>query len=317
MNKKNFVQIADKKIGPDQPVFIAAEIGINHNGSLDMVKKLIDVAVEAGADAVKFQKRTVPIVYTKEELERPREVPESIILNALRRRVLPEEAVRRLKSDISNTTNGDLKYALELTEEEYRTIDRYCQEKNILWLASCWNEESVDFMDRFNLPCYKIASACLTDDGLLKHTRGKGKPIILSTGMSTMEEIEHAVKVLGADDLIILHCISTYPAQNKELNLKIIQTLQNRFPSVPIGYSGHEVGLPPSLIAVVLGAKLVERHLTLDRAMWGCDQAASVEPQGLKRLVRDIRMWEEVKGDGVKRLLDSEIPIMNKLRRKK
>jgi len=311
------VKIQNNLIGPKNPIFIVAEIGINHNGDINIAKKLIDVAIEAGCQAVKFQKRTVPVVYKKEDLERPREVPREIILNALKRGVLPEENVKRLKDDIeNNTTNGDLKYALEFVEGEYRIIDEYCKEKGILWFTSCWDKESVDFIDKFNPPCYKIASPCLTDDDLLRHTRSKGKLIILSTGMSTIEEIEQAVEVLGKDDLILLHCVSTYPAKNEELNLRVIQFYQKKFQPILIGYSGHEVGLPPSLMAAVLGASVIERHITLDRAMWGSDQAASLEPQGLKCLIRDIRIWEVVKGDGIKCLLDSEIPIKQKLRRK-
>ena len=278
-------------IGLGEPVFVIAEIGINHNGDIEIAKKLIDTAVKAGANAVKFQKRTIDVVYTREELAKDRDNP-------------------------FGSTNGDLKRGLEFGEDEYREIDRYCREKGILWFASCWDEGSVDFIDKFNPPYYKIASASLTDDELLRHTRSKGKPIILSTGMSTIEEIEHAVEVLGRESLILMHTVATYPAENKDLNLRVIYTLRQKFPDLPIGYSGHEVGLPPSLIAVVLGACVVERHITLDRAMWGSDQSASVEPSGLERLVRDIRLCEEVIGDGVKRVIEAEIPVKEKLRRK-
>jgi N-acetylneuraminate synthase len=284
------VQIADKLIGEGQPKYFIAEIGINHNGSLDQAKQLVDVAVECGCDAVKFQKRTVDVVYTAEELARPRENP-------------------------FGDTNGDLKRGLEFGEKEYSEIDRYCKEKNIQWIASCWDEASVDFIAKFDPPCYKLASASLTDDGLLKHHRKIGKPIILSTGMSTMEQIEHAVEVLGADNLIILHSTSTYPAQPNELNLKMILTLKEKF-SGPIGYSGHEIGLAPTFAAAVLGAQVLERHITLDRSMWGSDHAASIEPQGLKRLLVDIREFDVTIGDGVKKIYESEIPIIDKLRRK-
>jgi len=212
------------------------------------------------------------------------------------------------------STNGDLKRGLEFGQAEYEEIDRYCREKGILWYASCWDEGSVDFIEQFNPPCYKIASACLTDDNLLRHHRRYGRPIILSTGMSTLAQIDHAVDVLGTDDLVILHSTSTYPSQIEELNLRTIQTLQERY-DVPVGYSGHEVGLATSVAAVALGACMIERHVTLDRAMWGSDQAASVEPQGFWRLVKDIRGVEKALGDGVKRIWPSEIPIMNKLRR--
>ncbi|OGJ63443.1 N-acetylneuraminate synthase [Candidatus Peribacteria bacterium RIFCSPHIGHO2_02_FULL_53_20] len=285
------VQIGKHLIGPDQPCFMIAEIGINHNGDMAIAKKLIDAAATSGCDAVKFQKRTVDTVYTKEELARPRENP-------------------------FGTTNGDLKRGLEFGERQYKEIDGYCKTKGIMWLASCWDEASVDFMDQFNPPCYKIASASLTDDALLKYHRSKGKPILLSTGMSTLAQIDHAVEVLGKKDLIVLHCTSTYPSKPEELNLRAITTLRERY-GVPIGYSGHEVGLSTSFAAAVIGACIVERHITLDRAMWGSDQAASVEPQGFERLTRDIRVWEVARGDGVKKVYESELPILEKLRRKK
>ena len=278
-------------MGDGEPVVIVAEIGINHNGSLETAKKLIDVAVEAGCDAVKFQKRTIEVVYTPEELARPRE-------------------------SVFGNTNGDLKRGLEFGEKEYQEIDRYCKEKGILWFASPWDEGSADFLAKFDIPCYKIASASLTDDNLLKHIRTKGKPIILSTGMSTVDQIRHAVEVLGEDDLILLHCTSTYPGADEELNLKVIPRLKEQF-SCPIGYSGHEVGVYSSLVAAVLGACVVERHITLDRAMWGSDQAASLEPQGIERLVRDIQRVPIWLGDGKKKVYESELPILQKLRRVK
>ncbi len=283
------VKIGNHLVGDGHPAYIVAEIGINHNGDLDIAKKLIDVAAIAGCQAVKFQKRTVDVVYSKEELARPRESP-------------------------FGTTNGDLKRALEFGLEEYQEIDRYCKEKKIAWFASCWDEASVDFIDQFDVPCYKIASACLTDDGLLRHTRAKGKPILLSTGMSTLEQIDHAVEILGKQDLILLHTCSTYPAEYAELNLRVINTLKERY-GVLAGYSGHETGLSTTISTIPLGACVVERHITLDRAMWGSDQAASVEPQGFMRLVRDIRLVEMALGDGVKRVIDREVPIMKKLRR--
>lgn len=276
-------------MGDGHPCYVIAEIGINHNGSFDIAKQLIDAACDSGCDAVKFQKRTVDVIYTKEELAKPRENPFGPI-------------------------NGDLKRGLEFGLKEYRQIDSYCKSKGIVWFASCWDEGSVDFIDQFNPPCYKIASACLTDDNLLKHHRAKGKPVILSTGMSDIKMIEHAVGVLGTTDLVIMHCTSTYPSKTEELNLKGITTLRDKF-DVPIGYSGHEVGLYTSMAATVLGACMVERHITLDRAMWGSDQAASVEPQGMKRLVTDIRTWENARGDGHIKIYESEVPIIKKLRR--
>ncbi|MGD0225692.1 MAG: N-acetylneuraminate synthase family protein [Terriglobia bacterium] len=283
------VRIGKRLVGDGHPCYVVAEIGINHNGDLDLVKRLISVAHVAGCDAVKFQKRTVDVVYSPEELARPRESP-------------------------FGTTNGDLKRGLEFGVDEYREIDRYCHEVKVPWFASCWDEESVDLIDQFNPPCYKIASATLTDDNLLRHTRNKGKPIILSTGMSTVEQIDHALEVLGTKDLVLLHACSTYPAHYEELNLRAIATLRERY-GVPVGYSGHETGLPASVAAVALGICVLERHITLDRAMWGTDHAASLEPNGITRLVSYMRLVEKSMGDGVKRVLEREHPIIKKLRR--
>lgn len=311
------VKIDGKYIGEGYPCFVVAEIGINHNGSLDVAKKLIDVAVESGCDAVKFQKRSVPTVYSLDELQKSREVPPLIISAAIQRGVLDSSAITRLvSSNLQNTTNGDLKWALELTEDEYAKINDYCKEKGIIWFASPWDESSVDFLDKFNPPAYKIASASLTDSGLLKHIRSKGKPIILSTGMSTLNQIHKAVDILGRDNLVLMHTVSTYPSEEHHVNLSAIRTLANEFPSVPIGYSGHERGVSISVNAVAFGASVVERHITLDRAMWGSDQAASLEPKGLELLVRDIRVFEKAKGDGIKAVLVAEEPILKKLRRK-
>ena len=285
------VKIADKIIGDGYPCFIIAEIGINHNGSVTLAKKMIDIAVTTGCDAVKLKKRTVDVVYTKEELAKER------------------------KSVFGNT-NGDLKRGLEFGEKEYREIDEYCKRKGILWFASCWDEGSVDFMEKFDIPCYKIASASLTDDNLLKYTRAKQKPILLSTGMSTMEEIRHAVSILGEDNLVIFHCTSTYPSNTEEMNLRVIETFKREF-DCPIGYSGHERGVTPSVLAVALGANAVERHITVDRTNWGSDQAASLEMAGLYHMVRDIRQVPALLGNGVKIVYPREIPIIEKLRRVK
>jgi N-acetylneuraminate synthase len=285
----HMVDIAGRPVGHDEPSFIVAEIGINHNGDLGLARKLISAAVTAGCDAVKFQKRTVDVVYTAEDLARPRESP-------------------------FGTTNGDLKRGLELDQDAFAAIDEYCRMLGILWFASCWDEGSVDFLEPFDPPCYKIASASLTDDSLLRHHRRYGRPIILSTGMSELEEIDHAVEILGTDDLVLLHATSTYPSQPTELNLRAIATLRERY-GVPVGYSGHEVGLSTTVAARALGACMIERHITLDRAMWGSDQAASVEPFGFQRLVRDVRAVETALGDGVKVVYDSEIPVQEKLRR--
>lgn len=283
------VKIGNKCIGDKQPCFIIAEIGINHNGSIELAKKMIDMAIKAGCDAVKFQKRTVDIVYTKEELAKER-------------------------SSVFGNTNGDLKRGLEFGFNEYSQIDKYCKEKGIIWFASCWDEESVDFINQFDVPCFKIASASLTDDKLLKHTKSKGKPILLSTGMSTMEEIRHAVEILGENNLVIYHCTSTYPSDSNETNLRVIESFKQEF-NCPIGYSGHERGITPSIIAVALGACSVERHITTDRTNWGSDQAASLEFTGLSHMVRDIRQVPALLGDGIKKVYEREIPIKEKLRR--
>jgi N-acetylneuraminate synthase len=283
------VKIGDVTVGDGHPCYLVAEIGINHNGEMGLARMLVDVAAEAGWNAVKFQKRTIEVVYSREELDRPRESPFGL-------------------------TNEDLKCGLEFSLEQYRQIDVHCRQKSIPWFASCWDEASVDFIDQFDVPCYKIAAASLTDDALLRHTRSKGKPIILSTGMSTMDQVDHAVEVLGSRDLILLQAVSTYPATYDELNLAAITTLRNRY-GVPVGYSGHETGIPTSIAAAALGACIVERHITLDRAMWGSDQAASLGPNGIRLLATDIRLVESAMGDGVKRVYDREVPNMLKLRR--
>ena len=283
------VRIGSKWVGDRYPCYIIAEIGINHNGDIDLARRLISVAVAAGCDAVKFQKRTVDAVYTPEELA-----------NARENRFGP--------------TNGDLKRGLEFGYDDYRLIARYCREVKMPWFASCWDEASVDFIDQFDPPCFKVASASLTDDSLLRHTRSKGKPIILSTGMSTVEEIDHAVEVLGRDELILLHACSAYPARYTELNLRAIPTLRGRY-EVPVGYSGHETGLPATVASVALGACCIERHITLDRAMWGSDQAASLEPNGIGKVVSYVRIVENSLGDGVKRVVEREQEVIKKLRR--
>ncbi|MDL1926494.1 N-acetylneuraminate synthase [Anaerolineae bacterium AMX1] len=255
-------------VGDGHPAYVIAEIGINHNGDVGIAKEMISAAAHAGADAVKFQKRT-PDVSTPEAQ----------------------------KSQMRETPWGYIPY-----------ID-------IAWMVSVWDEPAVDFMEQFDTPAYKIPSASLTDHALLKYTRKTGKPVIISTGMSTMEQIHKGVKAVGEENLVIMHCTSAYPCEPEELNLKMIETLRREFPNTPIGYSGHEVGLVPSTIAVSLGACMVERHLTLDRAMWGSDQAASVEPGGFERLVKYIRVTEAALGDGVKKVYESEKSSLKKLRR--
>jgi N-acetylneuraminate synthase len=283
------VKIGDAWVGDGHPCYVVAEIGINHNGDVELAKRLIDMAEAAGCNAVKFQKRTVDVVYSADELGRPRESP-------------------------FGTTNGDLKRGLEFGLEEYQEIDRFCRDTGVAWFASCWDEGSLDFIEQFDPPCYKIASASLTDDALLRYHRAKGRPIILSTGMSTWDEIDHAVDVLGTDELIVLHATSTYPSEYDELNLRVIPALRERF-GVPIGFSGHETGIPTTSAAVALGACMVERHVTMERSMWGSDQAASLGPSGITRLVRDVRLVELALGDGDKRVYERERPIIEKLRR--
>jgi len=286
------IMIGNRKVGDGHSTYIVAEIGINHNGSLEIAKSLIDVAVKTGVDAVKLQKRTPELCVPPDQQKHMRETPWGYI------------------------SYLDYRYKIEFGLNEYREIDRYCQQKNMPWFASVWDEPSVDFLQQFNPIWYKIPSASLTDKNLLLHARQTGKPIILSTGMSTMHQIKAAVKLLGEENLLITHATSTYPCDPEELNLKMIRTLVETF-SCPIGYSGHEVGLIPTVVAVSMGACLVERHITLDRAMWGSDQAASVEPGGMERLVKYIRVTEKALGDGVKRVYDSEVPSLRKLRRVK
>lgn len=289
MNKT--IKIGNKLVGEGQPCFIIAEIGINHNGSMDLAKKLIDIAVESGCDAVKFQKRTIDVVYTSEELA-------------------------RIRPNKFGNTNGDLKRGLEFGFEEFSELNDYCRQKNIMWMASCWDEASVDFIEQFNPPAYKIASACLTDKELLTHTKATGKPVILSTGMSSLEEIDSAVKILGAENTIVMQCTATYPSDNNDLNLLVIPQFKERYQTV-VGYSGHERGIAPSFLAAVMGASVVERHITVDRTLWGSDHAASLEPLGLKKMVRDIRSIKSMLGDGNKVVYQDEKPIIEKLRRKK
>lgn len=283
------VIIANKTIGDNSPCFIIAEIGINHNGSLDLAKKMIDEAVIAGCDAVKFQKRTINKVYTPQELD-------------------------AYRPNYYGNTNRDLKLGLELSFEDYCEIDSYCKSKSIMWFASCWDKESVDFIEQFDVPCHKIASALLTDDDFLYRIKMTNKPLLLSTGMSTMDEIRHAVKLLGEENLILYHCTSTYPNEHSEINLRVIEQFRNEF-NCPIGYSGHEKGLLPSILSVELGACSIERHITVDRTLWGSDQAASLEPEGLRRMVRDVREVKKILGDGKKVVYASEIPIKEKLRK--
>ncbi len=284
------VRIGNKLVGDGHPAYIVAEVGINHNGDLQMAKELIQAAKHAGVDAVKFQKRTPELCVPPEQRNQMRETPWGYI------------------------TYLDYRYRVEFTEKEYDEIDRYSKEIGMDWFASVWDEPSVDFLERYNPIAYKVPSASLTDKGLLTHLRKTGRPLILSTGMSTTEQIKSAVKLIGEENLVITHATSAYPCDPNELNLRMIQTLRKTF-SCPIGYSGHEVGLVTSAVAVGLGACMVERHITLDRALWGSDQSASVEPGGFERLVKYIRVTEMAIGDGVKKVYESELPSLRKLRR--
>ncbi|MDZ4168048.1 MAG: N-acetylneuraminate synthase family protein [Coriobacteriia bacterium] len=276
-------------VGPEHPCYVIGEIGINHIGDIEIAKRLIQIASAAGCDAVKFQKRTPSICVPAAQRDLMRETPWGYI------------------------SYMDYRERVEFGIEEYRAIDEHCRKHDIQWSASCWDEPSVEFMEQFDLPCFKIASASLTDDSLLKRTRATGKPVMLSTGMSTIEQIDKAVDILGTDNLVLLHAVSTYPARYDELNLRVMETLRERY-DVPIGYSGHETGLASTVAAVALGACVVERHITLDRSMWGSDQAASLEPSGLTKLVRDIRLVETSLGSPEKKVLERELPIVARLR---
>lgn len=287
------VRVGNKHIGKDNPVFFIAEIGINHNGSLDIAKKLIDVASFAGCDAVKFQKRD------------------------------PEEAVPEGQKGIMRETPWGLmsylnyKKKMEFWEDEYDQIDRYCSEKGVPWSVSCWDMPSLEFIKRYEIPFLKIPSALITHTEYLKKVKefkDKGIPLFVSTGMSDMKRVKKVVDFLGNDNLIIMHAVGTYPVRHEDVNLNVIKSYKEQF-NCPIGYSGHEVGLQVSLAAVALGANVIERHITLDRSMWGTDQAASVETQGIIRLMRDIRIIEKSFGTGVKRIMDSEESVIKKLRK--
>lgn len=288
---KNEIRLSQRWVGDKHPVYIIAEIGINHNGDLNIARRLIEGAAKAGCDAVKFQKRTPDLCVPKDQRDILRDTPWGIM------------------------SYIEYRHKVEFNKSQYAQIDRICKENKIDWFASCWDEEAVDFMEQFDPPCYKVASASLTDAGLLKKKRDTGRLMIVSTGMSTMAEIKAAVDLIGTQDLLLAHSTSTYPCKVEELNLEMIHTLKHLYPSVPVGYSGHETGLAPTWAAVAMGACFVERHVTLDRAMWGSDQAASVEISGLERLVANIRDIEKAKGDGIKKVYDSELGPRKKLRR--
>jgi len=285
------VKINGTEISKDSDVYLIAEIGINHNGDLDTALKLIAEAKKSGFNAVKFQKRTVDIVYSPEELA-------------------------QLRENVFGKTNGDLKRGLEFSEKDYLEINKFCKDQEIDWFASPWDVKSVDFLENLDVVAHKVASACNSDRDLLKRINETGKPVLFSTGMSTLEMIEKALNYLDHSRLVLLHTVSTYPAENSKLNLNWMNILKKNFPNIPIGYSGHEVGIMPSVVAVAkYGACCVERHITLDRAMWGSDQAASLEPAGMKKLVSYIREVPQLHGSDLKVILNEEEAISKKLRR--
>ncbi|MCD4672610.1 MAG: N-acetylneuraminate synthase family protein [Anaerolineaceae bacterium] len=284
------IQIGNRTVGEGYPTYIVAEIGINHNGDMEVTKELIRRAKKAGVDAIKLQKRTPELCVPLEQRSQMRDTPWGYI------------------------TYMDYRQKVEFGKEEYEEIDRYCKQEGINWFVSVWDEEAADFMEQFDPVCYKAPSASLTDLPLLRKMRATGRPIILSSGMSTMKEIDAALEAIGQDNMLLCHSTSAYPCPPDELNLRMINTLQEKY-ECPIGYSGHEVGLITSVVAASMGACLVERHYTLDRAMWGSDQSASVEPAGFERMVKYIRVTEKAMGDGVKRVYDSELAGLRKLRR--
>lgn len=290
-NQNRSVRIGNREVGTGHPTYIIAEIGINHNGSLDVAKKLIEGSKKAGCDAVKFQKRTPDVCVPKDQWNIERDTP------------------------WGRMTYIDYRYKVEFTEKDYAEIDRFAKEVGIDWFASCWDVPAVDFMEKFNPPCYKVASASLTDLELLQALKKTGRPVILSSGMSTQHEVDMGIEVLAGSPLLLAQSTSAYPCKIEELNLRVINTFQQRYPNIPIGYSGHETGLAPSYAAVALGAAFVERHITLDRSMWGTDQSASLELVGLERLVRGVRDIEAALGDGEKRVFESEHGPRKKMRK--
>jgi len=285
------MEINKTKIGEDFPVYVIAEIGINHNGFLENAFKLIDLAKDAGCNAVKFQKRTPELSTPKDQWNVIRDTP------------------------WGQMTYIDYKKRIEFNIDDYKKIDSYCNKNKITWFASCWDEQSVEDMASIDIQCFKIASASLTDSETIAKMLTYNIPIILSTGMSTESEIDKAVNSINLKEIGLMHSTSAYPCPPEELNLRMINTLKIKYPQHVIGYSGHETGLPTTSVALAFGAKIIERHITLDRAMWGTDHAASLGPVGLRSLVGHIRSVEKALGDGVKKVYNSEIPVKEKLRR--
>ncbi len=285
------IEIAGRLVGEGQPCYIIAEAGVNHNGDPALAKKLIDIAADAGADAVKFQKRTPSEILTAAALERPYTVPTSL-----------------------GATYGEHRERLELSADDFRMLLAHAKERGITLLASAWDNTSVDFLDALGIPAYKVASADCSNLPLIDYTARKGKPMLLSTGMSDLSEVDEAVETARrhTDQIVLFQCTSTYPADNDQLNLRVILTYKERYGCV-VGYSGHERGLAPTEAAVAIGASVIERHFTIDRTMIGPDHAASLEPMGLQRLVRNIRNIEKALGSPEKKMLEAERPVRDRL----
>ena len=288
---KNTIKIGNKIIGEGYPCFIIAEAGVNHNGELALAKKLVDIAVASGADAVKFQKRDIDSMLTKEAQNKPYAGPHSY-----------------------GETYGEHRRALELKDFDFFELKKYCDDRNIIFLASGWDRKSIDFLDELGVEAFKVASADLTNTPFLEYIAKKGKPMIISTGMANMDEVERAVNTIREinEQFIIMQCTATYPCKFEDVNLNVIKTYKEKFGPL-VGYSGHELGIAITLCAVVMGAVVIERHFTIDRTMKGPDHSASLEPQGLYKLIRDIRAYEKALGSYEKKILEEEIPIRQKL----
>ena len=285
------MNLGKKQLTQNSPAYIIAEIGINHNGDIDKAKQLIDIAKKSGCDAVKFQKRNPDVCVPEKQKTIMRETPWGYI------------------------SYLEYKYKVEFGKNEYDIINQYCEKIGIHWFASPWDIDSVNFLSQYDIPALKVPSASLNDIELITAMKDTGIPIIISTGMSTQKEVDEAITIFSGAELAVLHCVSTYPTPASELNLNVIKTFQSKYPNIIIGYSGHETGLSTTYAAVALGAKIIERHITLDRSMWGTDHSASIEPHGLKTLVSNIRDIESAMGDGIKVVTPGEIPIREKLRR--
>ncbi|OUJ18091.1 Sialic acid synthase [Methanonatronarchaeum thermophilum] len=290
----NKIVIDGIEISEESDPFFIAEIGINHNGSLDNAKEMIDMAADFDADAVKFQKREPDICVPEHKKDQVRETPWGDI------------------------TYLEYKKKIEFGKKEYDEIDEYCKDKDIVWSASAWDLPSFEFIEQYDIPFHKVASAKLTDKKLLQKIKNTGKPVFLSTGGSTMQQIKKAVKIFEeSNKLVIMQCNANYPSEINELDLNVIKTLKKEFPEHIIGYSGHEKGISPSLVAAALGAKVIERHITIDRAMWGSDQSASLDRPGLRRLIRDVKNIPKMLGNEEKTVYENEEKVMKKLRNKK